>query len=200
MIQTARRDLKVCRPDLFASLFRARFSRTKVVPDADHNAKSSCLACPESVFRRRDPRYLLPNKDAPKSSESVKASAPARLKALKRKASDSPSRGSSAGRSFQTRDSDTSSVLEADQAASLMSSFRKSVLQLQLECSITKQGTWVTNAPGPAIEVAHIVPQVHWHTYPTAAGDVPHPDNNDDLSSAWLRTFSCVFARLLTNF
>ncbi|KAK3360590.1 hypothetical protein B0T25DRAFT_441485, partial [Lasiosphaeria hispida] len=80
--------------------------------------------------------------------------------------------------------------------------FRQRFMTSGTSCAISGLGkSWFSSlAIGPAIQAAHIVPQVHYHLYPPGPGRViPDPEDVSQLRTAWLSTWSISNGILLAN-
>lgn len=80
-----------------------------------------------------------------------------------------------------------------DEADSLINSFRQGVLTAAgSRCAISGKGkAWCPNAAlfGPAMQAAHVVPQLHWNVYPDANQDIAAAEDSEALRDSWLSTW-----------
>lgn len=159
----------------------------------------ACIREPGTPSRRRDPRYFPINK---KSTDDRFRLIPARRN--KRKASSSDVSPSSRAPSSSLAISDTNAdlsnadipveIILPDQARSIISKFRTNVLTRGTTCAITRKGeSWLGTNIGPGLEVAHIVPQCHWNSYPIKLNQgIANADIKPELEEAWRCTWSYV--------
>lgn len=92
-------------------------------------------------------------------------------------------------------------IIPRDEAAAIMKEFRQNVIgRSNSRCTITGKGGawWVGTGIGPAVEAAHIVPQIHWNVYPDAAQGVAPLDNISALRDAWTQTWDTSNGLLLS--
>ncbi|GKU09175.1 unnamed protein product [Fusarium langsethiae] len=163
---------------------------------------------------RREPRYLPPNKP---SKDPRFTQLPYR-KTVRARGSQSPSKSpkrSASGTSSPTKgipdgaDTDVTEVvtppgfeMDVENAKKEMASFRSSCLSSNYVCAVTGKGrSWFGDSNiGPAIQACHIVPQQHYHTYPTPEDpDMQNPYSHQRLRAAWQRTWSVKNGILLLS-
>ncbi|KAK7743844.1 hypothetical protein SLS53_003863 [Cytospora paraplurivora] len=77
-----------------------------------------------------------------------------------------------------------------DEPRKFKGNFRDNVLDFTYTCVITGKGTsWFSRGVGPDLEAAHIVPQIHWHTFPISSDGPEFTKTIDQLTSAWTLTW-----------
>ncbi|KUI57623.1 hypothetical protein VP1G_04971 [Cytospora mali] len=82
------------------------------------------------------------------------------------------------------------SVVSAERARTLIEAFRDSVFYSCRTCVFSGKSFFLGYLAGPGIEAAHIVPPVHWNTYPVGEdGSIASVDKPDQLESAWKCTW-----------
>ncbi|KAI0873043.1 hypothetical protein GGS24DRAFT_465388 [Hypoxylon argillaceum] len=144
--------------------------------------------------RRFEPRYLQigkPNVDD--SFKTVllrgKPNKRPRNASTSLERSQSPTKGGSDDAS----DRYPPALVEKDEADSLINSFRQGVLTAAgSRCAISGKGkAWCPNAAlfGPAMQAAHVVPQLHWNVYPDANQDIAAAEDSEALRDSWLSTW-----------
>lgn len=86
-------------------------------------------------------------------------------------------------------------IIPPEKARQLVDKFRTNVLTRGVRCAVTGRGeSWLgMGIGGPGIEVAHIVPQCHWNTYPIDEDQrVADRDKKQELEQAWRLTWMYV--------
>ncbi|KID81381.1 hypothetical protein MGU_11251 [Metarhizium guizhouense ARSEF 977] len=165
--------------------------------------------------RRRDERYLPPNKA---SGDPRFARLPYRKTMRPTRGSQSPPKRSASGSVAPTKDSQ--SINESDnaddvtnmvapptfdipseQARQTMTAFRTSCLAASTKCAVTGKGqSWYMNPNvGPAVQACHIVPQQHYHVYPTPSSFGNSLYSPRRLREAWKCTWSAENGLLLLS-
>ncbi|KAK1749900.1 hypothetical protein QBC47DRAFT_129278 [Echria macrotheca] len=176
---------------------------------ADH-LEAPCVRRVATPSRRSDPRYLPPNRT---STDQRIAVYPTRRRAKavspsKRSASGSPV--ASRSRSPTKEDEDDlfdnlmfpECAISVDEARQEIAKFRQRCMTGGDCCAISGLGrSWCKNPPiGPAIQAAHIVPQIHFHLFPKDRDQtIPDADDNSELRLAWYSTWSISNGILLTS-
>ncbi|CVL07240.1 uncharacterized protein FMAN_15347 [Fusarium mangiferae] len=166
----------------------------------ESHMQAKCAKHLPNPSRRRDPRYLPPNKTPSDPKLSVM---PLRKKLKAR--SVSPSKRSASGSTSPTKEVDdefenvvapASLEIDLDEARKVTNEFRSSCLNRATSCAVSGEGeSWCPGPPiGPGIQACHIIPQHHYHVYPVAGGDadddVPFEASNRRLKEAWQSTWS----------
>lgn len=179
-------------------------------PLCSHRPTAPCLWHVPTPSRRHDARYLAPNKP---SSDPRVAVYPTRRTAKavsprKRSASGSASRSRSLSPNKNDDDQTLDGILIPEPAIALdvarqeISKFRTRCMTGGAVCAVTGLGrSWCASpAIGPAIQAAHIVPQLHYHLYPRGIGPgIPDPNDSTQLRGAWLSTWSITNGILLAS-
>ncbi|KUI73262.1 hypothetical protein VM1G_09062 [Cytospora mali] len=155
-----------------------------------HSLQDPCIHCPERPTRRVDPRYL----EIGKQSQDSISIAPVRKK--RQSISSSIVSCNSSPSPIKTEDLDEvclprSEVISSERARPIIDTFRATILAAGNTCVITDRGKpWSFSvAAGTGLEAAHVVPQIHWNTYPVDNnGRVAKTDR--ELSVAWLSTWA----------
>lgn len=83
-------------------------------------------------------------------------------------------------------------IIPPDKARYMVDKFRTNVLTGGVKCAVTGKGeSWLgLGIGGPGVEVAHIVPQCHWNTYPIGENQrVANRDVKQQLEQAWRLTW-----------
>lgn len=144
--------------------------------------------------QRADPRY----QEIGKQSQDDRLSmAPLRrITPLKRRSTSSSTASRAASpspaKSYNLDEPIPRVVIHPDVARPYIANFRSNVLANSSTCIITGMGkSWFNSGiVGPGIEAAHIVPQVHWNTYPVDDnGCIADIDKVNELQTAWLSTW-----------
>lgn len=147
-------------------------------------------------MRRIDPRYM----EIGKSSRDPRLSvAPLRkIQAAKRR-SESISTASRTGspspeKSLNAEEPVPNAIIvQPERARAAIDTFRLNVIVHSSVCAISRKGKfWAPNTKtvGPGVAAAHIVPQIHWHTYPLSHSNyIANKDNSRELQDAWLATW-----------
>lgn len=185
-------------------------------PLRSHRPTAPCLWHVPTPSRKHDARYLPPNKP---SSDPRVAVYPTRRTAKavsprKRSASGSASRSRSLSPNKNDDDQTLDGILIPEPAIALdvarqeISKFRTRCMTGGAVCAVTGLGrSWCASpAIGPAIQAAHIVPQLHYHLYPRGhryprgtGPDMPDPNDSTQLRGAWLSTWSITNGILLAS-
>ncbi|KAJ2995682.1 hypothetical protein NUW58_g1202 [Xylaria curta] len=172
----------------------------------DTHLQARCAQHLPNPVRRRDPRYLPPNK-AP--SDPRLTMMPLRRK-LKARSQSPPKRSASDSISPRKDDSDnvddggldsmvapTSMDIDVNEAKRVINDFRSSCLNRATCCAVSGEGEpWCPGPPiGPGVQACHIVPQQHYHLYPSIGGqhcdeDSPVEESSRRLQEAWQNTWS----------
>ncbi|KAK1827726.1 hypothetical protein QBC39DRAFT_419140 [Podospora conica] len=177
-----------------------------------HRPTAPCLWHVPTPTRRYEARYLPPNKP---SNDPRVAVYPTRRTAKavspsKRSASGSVSRSRSLSPNKPENDDEQNlggilipdPAVPLDEARQEIDKFRSRCLTGGAACAITGLGkSWCASpAIGPAIQAAHIVPQLHYHLYPIGIGpSIPDPNDANQLRAAWFRTWSITNGILLAS-
>ncbi|KAK0732978.1 hypothetical protein B0T26DRAFT_669437 [Lasiosphaeria miniovina] len=148
-----------------------------------------CIWRVPTPTRRYDARYLPPDKP-PNDPRVAVYPIRRRAKAI------SPSKRNASGSSVRSRslspnkeeDDDAlggivipESAIPIDEARQGITKLRQRCMTGGVSCAISGLGkSWFSSpAIGPAIQAAHIVPQIHYHLYPPGPGRTrPDPENN----------------------
>ncbi|PCD21792.1 hypothetical protein AU210_015595 [Fusarium oxysporum f. sp. radicis-cucumerinum] len=161
--------------------------------------------------RRREPRYLPPNKSSkdPKFTQlpyrkTIRAKSQSPGKSPKRSASGLVSPTKNILEDSDVTELITPPVLEMDieNAKQQISSFRSSCLSSSRACAVTGKGrSWFGDSTvGPTVQACHIVPQQQYHTYPTPQDpDMENPYSSERLCQAWQLTWSVKNGILLLS-
>lgn len=181
-----------------------------------NNALAGCARHVPSPTRRIDRRYLPPKKT---SSDPRFAAYPLRKTTRHRRNSQSPSKRSasgsvSPGKNTETGqdDIDMSSTVAPprfdipnDRIKQVIANFRPSCLVLSTRCAVTGTGRPWCPGPGvgPSLQACHIVPQQHYHTYPSPLARADEDDeamwSTRRLMEAWERTWDAQNSILLLS-
>ncbi|KUI73387.1 hypothetical protein VM1G_08932 [Cytospora mali] len=157
-----------------------------------HSLQDPCVQCVERPSPRHEPRYQAIGKQ---SRDERLAMVPLRKAGhLKRR------RVSSSAASWATSPPPAKmmsldepipvSVVSAEKAHSLIDSFRDNVFSSCQTCVFSGTSFLLGTVTGPGIEAAHIVPPVHWNTYPIGEdGHIASVDMPDQLGLAWRCTW-----------
>lgn len=159
-----------------------------------------CIRWAGAPTRRCDPRYLLIKT---KCTDERLRMAPLRNPRKRKASSDSdPTHSSAPSSSLASSDTGTDDrdeevpvqLVQREKARQLMDKFRTNVLTRSHQCVVTGKGeSWLGMGIGPGVEVAHIVPQCHWNTYPLDEEQrVADRDVKQELEMAWRLTWMCV--------
>ncbi|KAF5025341.1 hypothetical protein F66182_2580 [Fusarium sp. NRRL 66182] len=179
------------------------------------HVQAGCAKRITKPTRRLEPRYL-PPKVA--STDPRYATYPLRKKARGRRAA-SPSKRSASGSASPNKDADLDQADEElanlvappqcnisdERAKTTMANFRNSCLTSAKHCAITGMGrSWCHNPTiGPALQACHLVPQLHYHTYPDPDDDGDEAQDSAErtsprrLEQAWERTWASENSILL---
>lgn len=162
---------------------------------------NDCIRQASAPTRRRDPRYL-PIKT--KSTDERLRMAPLRNSRKRKASSDSiPTQSSARSWSLDTgvcEEEVPMQIISPDKGQYMVDKFRTNVLTGGVQCAVTGKGaSWLgMGLGGPGIEVAHIVPQCHWNTYPLDEDQrVADRDVKQELERAWRLTWSYVLRKSL---
>ncbi|KUI64046.1 hypothetical protein VM1G_10808 [Cytospora mali] len=160
-----------------------------------HSLNDSCIVQANSPMRRVDPRYM----EIGESSQDPRLSvAPLRkIQAVKRRSESistaSPTASSSPAKSISAEEPIPNAILvQPEKARAAIENFRPNVIVHSSVCALSGKGKfWAPNKTvGPGVEAAHIVLQIHWHTYPLSQSNyVANKDNSQQLQDAWLSTW-----------
>lgn len=89
------------------------------------------------------------------------------------------------------------SRISDERAKTTMANFRANLLQSADSCAVTGMGrSWTLNPTiGPALQVCHIVSQLHYNTYPLRISNVDESQDNSQVGTrqmeqAWERTWA----------
>ncbi|KAI3335382.1 hypothetical protein F4824DRAFT_511001 [Ustulina deusta] len=144
----------------------------------DTHLQAKCAQHLPNPVRRRDPRYLPPNKTP---SDPRLTIMPLRRKIKARSHMLAP-----AGMD-----------IDVNKAKRVINDFRSSCLNRATCCAISGEGEpWCPGPPiGPGVQACHIVPQHHYHLYPSVGGqyddeDRPVEESPRRLQEAWQNTWS----------
>ncbi|RGP69184.1 hypothetical protein FLONG3_7820 [Fusarium longipes] len=179
-------------------------------PLEDH-LKDKCAQHISRPTRRLDSRYVPLNKS---SLDPRYAKRPFRRTTNIRRASQSPKRRRSS--SSSVTDGEQEDIknllippkmdLSPDDARQTIETFRHNCLIHADRCAISGKGqSWcITPSVGPGLQACHVVPQQHFHLYPTHNRKNVGSDNeveisNEGLSQAWTDTWSSKNGILLMN-
>ncbi|KAG6368889.1 hypothetical protein INS49_003107 [Diaporthe citri] len=163
-----------------------------------HSLTSPCVRPAGRPPRRTDPRYMPIGRS---SDNPFIKTVPIRGKKRPRTASSSPSRSPSKGvDDICENDEFPETIIPREEATVIMSEFRQNVVGAgPLRCAITGKGSaWWANGLGPAVQAAHIVPQIHWNVYPYEQG-APPQDDTAALRDAWTQTWHMSNGVLLSS-
>ncbi|KAG8410246.1 hypothetical protein J3458_017962 [Metarhizium acridum] len=166
----------------------------------DSHLQAKCARHLPNPVRRRDARYLPPNRTP---SDPRLAVMPLRRK-LKARSQSPPKRPASGSNSPTKEASDefddmlapATMNIDIDEAKRVTNDFRSSCLNRATSCAVSGEGeSWCPGPPiGPGIQACHIVPQQHYHLYPVSSGladgDVPIEESPRRLQEAWRSTWS----------
>ncbi|KAK0725691.1 hypothetical protein B0H67DRAFT_571154 [Lasiosphaeris hirsuta] len=107
-----------------------------------------------------------------------------------RTASSSPSRSRSPTKGddeFGKDDEVPDTIISVEEARPIIAEFRQSVIAAgDARCAVSRRGTawWATGgaggAIGPAVQAAHVIPQVHWNVFPVGIDDGDGDGDSDD--------------------
>ncbi|KUI74466.1 hypothetical protein VM1G_10187 [Cytospora mali] len=184
-----------------------------------HSLSDPCVQRAKMPMLRVDPRYLEIGKQS--QDERLSTAPLRRIAGLKRRSTSISSLSQSATSSplrtsrdepilSPTRTSGDEpipqTIIEQSYARSLINSFRSDTLANSSTCVITGKGKlWFDSGnAGPGIEVAHIIPQIHWNTYPLDPDlydgrQMANPDDASELKSSWEATWDVRNALTMKN-
>ncbi|KAH8743991.1 hypothetical protein F5883DRAFT_591102, partial [Diaporthe sp. PMI_573] len=171
-------------------------------PRGEHSLASTCIHQTTRPPRRYDARYLPIGKA---SDDPFIKTVPVRGKKRPRTTSQSPSRSRSPtkggdGDGLVDDDEFPETLISKEEAAPIISDFRQNVIGIgNSRCAVSGKGGawWAGNGIGPAVQAAHIVPQIHWNVYPdTEQGIAPLADISA-LREAWIQTWDMSNGLLL---
>ncbi|KAH7007457.1 hypothetical protein EDB80DRAFT_645810 [Ilyonectria destructans] len=172
----------------------------------DTHLQARCAQHLPNPVRRRDSRYLPPNK-TPSDPRLTIMPLRRRLKAR----SQSPPKRSASGSTSPRRDGSdnvddgefdnmlapASMNIDLEEAKRVRNDFRSSCLNRATSCAVSGEGEpWCPGPPiGPGVQACHIVPQQHYHLYPSTNGqhvddDRPVEDSPRRLREAWQNTWN----------
>ncbi|KAL2282144.1 hypothetical protein FJTKL_11185 [Diaporthe vaccinii] len=163
-------------------------------PRAEHSLASTCIQQTTRPPLRYDARYLPIGKAC---DDPLIKLVPMRGKKRPRTTSQSPCRSRSPtkggdGDGVADDDEFPETLISKEEAAPIMSDFRQNVIGIgNSRCAVSGKGGawWAGNGIGPAVQAAHIVPQIHWNVYPdTEQGIAPLADTSA-LREAWIQTW-----------
>ena len=146
-------------------------ARCQVTVAGHHQLTAPCIWPVPTPTRRRDPRYLSPYKAPDDPRGAVSIPIP-------------------------------ESAIPVDEARQEIAKFRERCMTGAVACVLTGLGkSWFGNpAIGPAMQVAHIVPLLHYHVYPRGMDQqVPDPNNLSQLRAAWFSTWSISNGIILSS-
>ncbi|KAH8761670.1 hypothetical protein F5883DRAFT_500103 [Diaporthe sp. PMI_573] len=162
-----------------------------------HSLGDRCISRTELPTQRHDPRYLeIGRKFADPRVPTVPLR---RMAGTKRRSSSSVSvsmsntTSASPARTTGTEDELPPTIISFEEARPRMDAFRSNVLTNGYTCAFSGMGkSWLPGGvAGPGIEAAHVVPQLHWHTYPCddtmRVADINKPS---EMKQVWLRTWT----------
>ncbi|KUI64361.1 hypothetical protein VM1G_11151 [Cytospora mali] len=141
-----------------------------------HTLTDQCIQRPSLPNKGFDPRYLEIGKQC--LDERLSLVPLRRIMAVKRRTtsasplsrSPSPAKANLSHSPSPTRSDEPipRTVISVDEARPYINDFRSNVLANQRCCAISGKGkSWVTDGGvGPGIKAAHIIPQLHWNTFP----------------------------------
>jgi hypothetical protein len=164
---------------------------------AANGPQDRCIFRCELPTQRHDPRYLeIGRKFADPRVPTVPLR---RMAGMKRRSSSSVSISMSNNTSASpagttgTEDELPPTIISFEEARPRIDAFRSNVLTNGYTCAFSGIGkSWLFGGvAGPGIEAAHVVPQLHWHTYPCddtmRVADINKPS---EMKQAWLRTWT----------
>ncbi|KAI8664761.1 HNHc domain-containing protein [Fusarium sp. Ph1] len=162
---------------------------------SDCHFEAGCVHRISELIRRLEPRYMPPKKA---SNSPRYATYPLRKTVWGRKPA-SPSKGSASGSVSPRKDPDIDQADEdfanmvappecniSDERAKItMANFRSSCLTSAKQCAVTGMGHSWCDSPtiGPALQAWHIVPQLHYHTYPDPEADAGEAQDGGERAS-----------------
>ncbi|KAI3340139.1 hypothetical protein F4824DRAFT_436017 [Ustulina deusta] len=172
----------------------------------DTHLQARCAQHLPNPVRRRDPRYLPPNKTP---SDPRLTIMPLRRK-LKARSQSPPKRSASGSISppkdglADADDDELDSMLapasmniDVNEARRIINDFRSSCINRATCCAVSGEGEpWCPGPPiGPGVQACHIVPQQHYHLYPSIGdqhGDEDRPveESPRRLQEAWQNTWN----------
>ncbi|KAH6872056.1 hypothetical protein B0T10DRAFT_449948 [Thelonectria olida] len=176
-------------------------------PRLEAHLQAKCAHHLPDPVRRRDPRYLPPNKNPSDSRLNIM---PLRRK-LKARTQSPPKRSASGSVSprkdgpddmdddeFDNMLAPASMKVDLEEAKRVTNEFRSSCLNRATCCAVSGEGEpWCPGPPiGPAVQACHVVPQQHYHLYPSATSGQhaddggPIEDSPRRLQEAWQRTWN----------
>ncbi|KUI73850.1 hypothetical protein VM1G_09425 [Cytospora mali] len=161
-----------------------------------HSLGDPCIQQAAMPKRRVDPRYLGINE---KPQDEKLAVVPVR-KSLKRSLSTTSVHGRNMSPSPARSDSvqgTVPKVISYGQSRPYVNGWRNNVLVNSWTCVLSGKGKSPIPSgmsgpgiQGPGIEVAHIVPQLQWYTFPLDDnGRTANIDNPEELLAAWISTW-----------
>ncbi|KAI0433447.1 hypothetical protein F5Y09DRAFT_73915 [Xylaria sp. FL1042] len=172
----------------------------------DTHLRARCAQNLPNPVRRRDPRYLPPNKtpsDPRLTLMPLRRKIQARSQSPpKRSASGSvsPRKSGSDGADNNELDSmlaPTGMDIDVNEAKRVINDFRSSCLNRATCCAVSGEGEpWCPGPPiGPGVQACHIVPQHHYHLYPIIGSQCndeerPVEESPRRLQEAWQSTWS----------
>ncbi|KAJ4246863.1 hypothetical protein NW762_013415 [Fusarium torreyae] len=166
----------------------------------ESHLQAKCARHLPNPVRRRDRRYLPPNK-TPSDPRLILMPLRRKLKARsqsppKRSASGSTSPTKEVPDEFDSMLAPASINIDLDEAKRVTNDFRSSCLNRAIACAVSGEGeSWCPGpAIGPGVQACHIVPQQHYHLYPTTNvdpdDDTPIEESSRRLREAWESTWS----------
>ncbi|RWA11941.1 hypothetical protein EKO27_g3169 [Xylaria grammica] len=172
----------------------------------DTHLQARCAQHLPNPVRRHDPRYLPPNKTSPDPRLIFR---PFRRE-LKVRSQSPPNRTASGFISPWKEGSDDADDgaldsmlapvgvdIDVDGARTVINDFRSSCLNRATFCAVSGEGEpWCPGPPiGPGVQACHIVPQQHYHLYPSIGGQygdegMPVEESPRRLQEAWQNTWN----------
>ncbi|KAG5931308.1 hypothetical protein E4U59_000425 [Claviceps monticola] len=178
--------------------YHAKCSQPPGSPLESH-LQAKCAGHISNPTRRRDPRYLPPNKSPSDPKLTVM---PLRKKLKARFVS--PGKRSASGSTSPTKELEEGFgnllvyedlQIDLDEARKTTNEFRSSCLNRATCCAVSGEGeSWCPGPPiGPGVEACHIIPQHHYHVYPVVDRDMEDAaleTSSRMLKEAWQSTWS----------
>ncbi|KAG6354878.1 hypothetical protein INS49_003959 [Diaporthe citri] len=170
---------------------------TQCAGESTHSLGDSCIRRADLPRQRYDPRYLDIGK---KFTDPRIPTVPLRkIAGTKRRnsssatASISNTTSASPGRATTADDEVPASIISFEEARPRINAFRSNVLANGYICAFSGMGkSWLPGGvAGPGVEAAHVVPHLHWHTYPfddeMRVADINNPI---EMKQVWQRTWT----------
>ncbi|RSL87568.1 hypothetical protein CEP52_015484 [Fusarium oligoseptatum] len=172
----------------------------------DTHLQARCAQHLPNPVRRRDSRYLPPSK-APSDPRLTIMPLRRKLKARSQSPTKRSASGSSSPRKNGSDDADedefdnilapASMNIDLEEARRVTNDFRSSCLNRATCCAVSGEGEpWCPGPPiGPGVQACHIIPQQHYHLYPSTSGqhgddDRPVEESPRRLQEAWQNTWN----------